>query len=478
MSLIQDAKILAEQAKKYHEHLSHNHVLFEVYEGDLLKYVKQDVEKQITGQSAELAVMRISPINILKMVIDKLSRIYNDKTQREFMGTDLDKEILSYYDQCMRTQVVMQLANEYFNLFKNASVEPFLDDETLKPKLRVMPSDRYFTYSNNIKDPAKVTHFVKIIGKRTLANGRESLIMFAYTKDEFLIFDDKGNPVPELMQQVETGMINTYGVIPMAYTVRTNDGVMPKPDTDTLTMTRLIPVIITDINFAVMFQSFSIFYGIDVDEENLKMNPNAFWRLKSDPNGGGKPSVGIIKPEVDSDKVMNLIQSQMAMWLQSRNIRPGATGQLTAENFASGISKMVDEMDTSAERTKQVPFFEKLENDLWALVINNHNRVWSKQRGFEYPQELSSEAAVKVTFSEQKPEVSYTQILDDVIKELKAGLTSRKKALARLNPDLDDEELDEYIKEIDEERTTEIEMDGEDDSSNEAGSEDESAGAI
>jgi hypothetical protein len=360
--------------------------------------------------------------------------------------------MLEWYAKQYRINVAMQLANEFFNLFKNCSPEPFFDDQTKSPGLRVVPSDRFFVASKDAINPMRPTHYVKIMGKRSLANGRESTIFYAFTDSEFLIFDDKGEPIPEFMSAVQSGTTNPYGVIPNPYIVRSYDKIMPNKDTDTLAMTTLVPVLLTDVNYAIMFQCFSIIYGIDVDDENLSMNPNAFWRLKSDPTQqSSRPQVGIIKPEVDSDKVVSLVQTELSLFLQSRNIRPGAVGQLGAENFQNGISKMIDEMDTSADRKKQVPYFQELEQQLWVRTIKNLHPIWSQKDGYKYIEQFSDQAEVEIIFPEQRPDVSFSALLDDEIKMLEKKLTTRKRSLKKLNPDMEDAEIDLLITEIDNE---------------------------
>lgn len=454
MGLLQDAKWLAEEYENNSGLLSYNREMFEIFEGDLLCHLLEALKGQLNERAFEQAQHRAAPINFLRSLVDKLSRIYNDHTIRRFKGTPKDIEMLEWYAKQYRINVNMQLANEYFNMFKNCAPEPFFDDQTKSPGLRIIPSERFFVCSKDVVNPMRMTHFVKIMGKRKLLNGRESTIFFAFTSNEFLIFDDKGEVIPDLMANVESGPLNPYGVIPNCYIVRSNDKIMPNKDTDLLSMTKLIPVLLTDINYAVMFQCFSIVYGIDVDDENLKMNPNAFWRFKSDPaQPNAKPQVGIIKPEVDSDKVISLCQTELALFLQSRNIRPGAVGQIGAENFQNGISKMIDEMDTSADRKKQVPYFQDLEQQLWTRTIKNLHPVWSQRDGFKYSDQFSDQAEVEVIFPEQRPDTSYTQTLDDCIKELKESLTTRKRALKKLNPDMEDTDVDQLIAEIEEDKS-------------------------
>lgn len=245
---------------------------------------------------------------------------------------------------------------------------------------------------------------------------------------------------------------------------------MPIPDSDLLAMVKLFPVLLTDINYATMYQSFSIIYGIDVDDENLKLAPNSFWRFKSDPTSDAKkPEIGTIKPSVDTDKVIQLIQAQMSMWLQSRSIRPGNTGQLNTENFSSGISKIVDEMDTVEDRSKQVPFFERAEEQLFDLIINHLHPVWIKQPGYDTRLGFTAGARVQVEFQEQKPMQDFSKLIDDAIKLRDAGLITNLAAIKMIYPDLTESEYKELAANVESSITINLPTDQEEDQEEQTG---------
>jgi len=455
MSLRDDTKYIA---KKYQEHggkLDHNAQLFDIYEGNLIQYVLEALSTELSPETYQQAKFRVAPVNILRRLVEKLAKLYNSPPMRTISKLS-DADLLDFYIKMFDINTVGGESNEFFNLFKNTALEPYLDAR-LNPRLRVIPSDRFFVCSTNPCDPMQVTHFVKIIGKQVnYVTGKECVVLYVYSDTEFLIQDSDGNILDDMMTERQIDGVNPYGAIPFVYAVKSRQSLNPPSDTDTLAMTKLFPVLLTDLNYAVKFQCFSIIYGINIDEENLKMSPNVFWRLKGDPTAGGDPKVGVIKPEVDSDKVIQLIQAELAMWLQSRNIRPGSVGSLTSENFASGVSKMVDEMDTVEERQRQVPYFKKFEEALWSLMINNMHPVWSKSVGFPQGKQFAPGSFVTVEFSEQLPMQDRTALLDSLIKEIASGLTTVKIALKKLNPELNEAKIDLLLAEIEAANTVEI----------------------
>lgn len=454
--------------------LKHNKILFEIFEGELLKYVLADLQQQLRPESYNSIRHRVAPINVLKKLVDKLSKIY-EKPPVRMINNDSpgDKTLYEFYWKHMGPDENFNHANEFYNMFKNTFIEPFVQDG--KPMMRSIPSHQFLVFGADEINPMRVTHLVKIMGnfvklgsqgKGDNLPDRHVQKLFIYTDKEFLIVDSEF----EVMQSAMTAANNThgknpFGTIPGEYINRSRNKLTPLPDTDTLQMTKLFPILISDMNFAIMFQAFSIIYGIDLDEENLSMSPNAFWRFKTDRKAGGdiKPEIGVIKPELDTDKVIAAIKFQLVFWLESRNIRPGNVGKMTGGDFANGISKMIDEMDTSSERTKQIPVFQKAEASFWKKIANNFHPVWAREGKIDLTTSFSSNVEVNVEFQEQRPNIKRSEIISEQKEEIDAGFTTRKRAIKKLNPGMTEKEVLELMAEVDAERTIEI-----DDGSNDA----------
>lgn len=473
MALKDEIELIVKEINDRQMYLQHNAVLLDILDGNLLQYIMDDLKKQLSPQSYETIKHRISPINMLKRVMDKKSRIYSGGVVREVQnGSETDNELLSFYIESMNLKSTMPLSNVMFNLHKGNSLEPYINSK-MQPKLRVLPFDRFLVLGLDPVEPERVTHFVKCMGSyKDVARAynlmyKESFnsdmkVYYVYTESEFIIITNKGEIQYELMNILGNDIgVNPLGVLPQVYINKSQIEVMPTQDTDVLRMTKLIPVLLSDLNFAVMFQSFSVVYGVDLSISNLEFSPSAFWDLKSDPASNKEPKVGVIKPEVEIQTVMNFIMSQIALWLQSQNIRPGATGEASPEQFASGIAKIVDESDTSEDRKQQVNYYIDAEKNLWDLIMHHYHPYWVANGMIDTKLLFTPTATVSVTFPEQKPEIARTVVLDEQIKELEANLTTTKRALMKLNPDLSNDQIEELMDEIEEENTIEVEEESE-----------------
>ncbi len=459
MSLRTDAKMIAAIYDGMKGTLSCNHRLLDIYEGNLLYYIQESLKAQMSQRAYDSAKHRIPPINLLKRVVDKVSTIYSTKPERELTGTETDQEMYQWYMDNYQIDVQGQLANEYFSMHRAVAWEPYMDSEFM-PRLRTLPYDRFFVVAANPSDPLEVTYFVKVMGVMSLEKQQgknkamvDKMILYCYSATEFLIIDEDGDPIDSMMAAMGADGVNNFGMIPFVYMNRSKIRVNPKPDTDMEAMTILVPVQLTDINYALMFQAFSIIYTVDVDSENMQLNPNVVWNLKSDATSDKKPEVGSIKPSLDSDKAMAAVQEQLGLWLQSRGIRPGATGQANTEMSLSGMSKMVDEMDATQERKKIIPFFQQAEYDLFDLIKYGLHPIYIRNPSFQYRAPFTADCELSVEFAEQTAVRTRKDILDEVVIELDKGLVSRESAMERLNPEMTDEQITEEMLQIETEKT-------------------------
>ncbi len=431
--------------------LDHNAKLIDNNEGNLLEHLLKDLKEQMSLQSFDQCKHRVAPINVLNKIIEKISAIYLPAPTRRIVGTDSDQELFAWYQDQFQAGGVglnsfMSETVKALNLCKSVAVQPFCHN--LSPRLRVLRNDHMFVFSTDKVDPMSPTHLVTL---DMLPNGETEYT--AYTDQEFLIFNDKKEiNHAEMAAMDNPAGINVYGVLPFVYQSLSRRRLMPLPDTDVLKMTKLIPLLFSDLNYAVMFQAFSIVYGIDIDDEAIARAPNAFWRFKSDPNSDKKPEIGSIKPEVDIEPTMALIQSQLAFWLNTKGIRPGAIGKLDKDNFASGISKIVDEMDTTQLKESMIETMTPFEMKLWDLIMHKLHPVWVQQGIIGTKTLFSPDAKLEIVFNVDPPAASRGDEVVDLQTERDAGFNSTRRCIQQLNPLMDDEEIDALIVEIDAEK--------------------------
>lgn len=449
-------KDLANHIEANHKNFKIHENMFDIYDGNLSKHLDQWIEGQLSStEAAKYAKLRKSPINILRKVVDKLSSIYQQNPSRSVLnGRPMDSEILFEYEKSFKINQKMNLSNEFFNMCRSTLIQPYIHQGVAR--LRPIPNNKFLVYSNDQIDPTYPTHVMVCTGVDGNASVSKT-IWNVWSNEEFFIMDSDGVLREKEMRSLGfEDTTNTIGRIPFVYVNRSSTSLIPPPDVDMFVMTMLIPGLLTDLNYASMFSMFSIIYGIDIDNSQLQMAPSSFWFLNSDPDTDKKPQLGTIKPEASVTETLELIKSQMAFWLQTKNIRPGTVGDTQGSSFASAISKMVDEADTTDERKKQEEFFHDAEEDLWDLITKYLHPYWVANGSIKKMPLFSPSVEIDVSFNEVIPLINRGDIVRNLQAEVDAGFISRKRAIKKLNEGFTDQDVEDLIQEIDQENSVSV----------------------
>lgn len=424
------------QIRDHEEYLAANAEKLDVFEGNLLPHVKEVMKNSLSDNYFQKIKERIIPINVLTRIIDKLSKVYINEPIRT---DELYQDFIDRVQKEASLDMEMSLADAYSHLFKGYALEPFLEDD--KIRVRVLPFDRFIPISTDYKNPTRLTDFIKCMGK-----SNDKKIYFAYTDTEFYAFNQDGDELPSFYEGNEG--LNIIGRIPVVYGNRSRQSIVPTQDTDIMQLTKMVPILLSDLAGAIMFQCFSIIVGINVKAENLTMSPNAFWSLKADNKAEtGNPSIQTIKPEADIDKVLTFIKQTFAFWLETKGVRIGSLNNIDAGNAASGISKIIDEMDVYEIKKQQILFFKKEEADFWDLM-KYMNNFWITQDGYTGTV-IGDDYNPKVVFDEPSPEISRDSYFNTIDKEYKGGYLDAESAIRQLYPDLDQNTVEERAEELD-----------------------------
>ncbi len=439
---------------RHRDYLAYNNRLMLVHEGQLRNEIEDSLRAELSPASYAKAIKRVPSINLLIRIIDKLSRVYSEPVLRTLTNT-VDHELLTYYVDAANVNERMASANRMLNLHKCVALEPFVKNG--RPRLRVIPAHQFLVFSDDAVDPMCPTVFIKIMGKELKTQfvtrdgakadreeTREVDVYHLYSDDEFLIIDSDGSVRDDKMAAVGNDGTNPVGVIPFVYVNRSDFRLVPVPDTDTLDNTILIPKLLADLNYAVQFQSHSILVAVDLKvPADVAASPDAIWSLVSDGDEGKQGRIDAIKPSVDIEKVLMLVQTTLAIWLESRNIKAGTFGQIQAQNAASGIAKLIDEADATQDRQAQCGRFHTAEVELWKLLARMH-KYWTETGQANEKRLFSEEIEVSVRFPDQRPIVSDKDKVEEVRLQMEAGLMNRRQALEKLYPYLTEEEVDRW----------------------------------
>jgi len=197
MSLFDEKPLIKRHIDNNRKILKHNTNLFDIYEGELLPQLEKELKTQLSLKSYRTAMGRIAPINLMKRIVDKLSKIYSKDPTRVITGSANDTKLFEGYFRSMRINKQMNFSNEFFNTFKNNLIMPFANQGTVK--LRVVPSERFLPMSTDPVEPTRMTHLILFMGVRLSDKGSLDEIIHVYTDEEFMIVNQEMETQFDLM---------------------------------------------------------------------------------------------------------------------------------------------------------------------------------------------------------------------------------------------------------------------------------------
>jgi hypothetical protein len=275
-----------------------------------------------------------------------------------------------------------------------------------------------------------MTEFVKIISSKKVRDGSDIIWeneYESYTTEEFVKFSSRKNIIEN--------QPNEYKMIPIVYKTRDCVTLMPEPDEDTFNMVTLLPLILTDLNFAIKYQCFSIFYTVNCKAKNMTISPNAVWNFESTGQDGDKPELGMLSPSAKVEDVLKAIRAEYTMWLEEKGLKLDSLNQ-TSEQI-SGIAKAIDMADVTNDINYQRGIFVEAEKELLKLYgLMTTGREWEVDVGFE------TQSIFEETPSEK---------VERITKKLTFGLISKQRAIEEANAHMSKEAIDEMKKDIEKE---------------------------
>ena len=190
-------------------------------------------------------------------------------------------------------------------------------------------------------------------------------------------------------------------MIPFTYIAESDDGnLIPISDDDLVNMQIAIDLLLTDLAFASKYQLWSILAFIGADSENVDFNPNSILSLPAD------SSVQVIKPDLDSDKALAMVEQLVGLLLTTKNLSVGdVSGKLSTSNAASGVSKMLDSAETTEDRKDQQAFFSNAEKEFWRKFAHNILPVWVNQGRIDkrFAGSFSDDFELSIRFADPRP---------------------------------------------------------------------------
>ena len=425
---------------------------FLMFHGKTEEIIKEAIAKEYAQPQtvSELSGRIICP-NFISKIITKLSGVYIQPPLRKVVDNNSsDTELVEELEDKMCLNQRMKEANRYFKLFKRNLMELYVDEYGY-PYARNLPRHTYEVFSFSMITPNKPDVVVKII-KEDASTDKQ--LLSVWSDESHWVISGKGEIVAEAMAQMNNFEgVNPYGELPFVYINESSYSVDPIQDDDLIRLSIAIPVILTDISWATKYQSNSIIYTIGF-EGVIPSAPNSAVNLPFGPDGQ-KPEINQIKPEVDTDKVISMVQTLVALLLSTKSLSVNTVQtKLDASNAASGIAKMLDQAESIEDKRDQQEYFEKAEKQMWKLLKDHLIPVWRAQQTIapELNKEFSPNFEIDVFFMEPKVMITEKEQIEISKARLDAGFSTLEMELQNIYPQMSREQIEELKMAIEEDK--------------------------
>lgn len=429
-----------------------DHKRFMMFHGSTEAIIKEAIAREYTKpETIDELCGRLIPINFTNKIVTKLAGVYTQAPVRQTLDSSVsDTELMDTYVEKMCLNMRMKEANRYFKLFKRNLMEIYVD-EFGYPYVRNLPRHTYEVFSFKSLTPNRPDVVVKILRDDKTTDNQ---VFSVWSDESHFVIDGRGQVKSESMLGMNNpDGLNPYGKLPFVYINESSYSCDPIPDDDLMRMSIALPIILTDISWATKYMSNSILYTVGF-EGTIPSAPNSVFNMPFGPDGQ-QPSLNQIKPEVDTDKVISMVQTLVALLLSTKSLAVSTVQtQLNAGNAASGIAKMLDNAESVEDKKDQQEYFEKAEKELWKLLRDNLIPAWRTQNKLDADlnKQFSPNFDVDVFFMEPKVMITESEQIDISKKRLDAGFSTLEMELKAIYPQKSNEQILELVDAINEEK--------------------------
>lgn len=416
---------------------------FEIYQDDLMKYVKSYLRGLYSDETLKEMPI-IASVNLAKRTINQEASIYKTAPKRTFVGlSDEQIKVIEQVYQDLALDKKLLKSNQYYKLQKQTHIQilPFqgklMARVLLNHHLDVVPSDlnpemadayivNGYDKSQNLDVQAESDGTNQSIGEKD--DYKASLNRYAlWSKDFNFIMDGNGNIISGPNVANDLQMLPFVEVAPdkdFEYWVRGGQAI-----TD---FTIQYNGALTDLGHVVRMQGFAQAWlkgPENLIPQNVQIGPNFVLKLPVDPNNPVPIDFGFASPNSDIAGSISYIEMLLSNFLTSRGLDPRLiSGKGEAQNYSSGIERLLSMFEKFDASRSDLSTYEWVEKQLFKVISQYLNKFSGSILNYKIAP-IPETADVVVEF--QKPEMVQTEQdkLDNIARKKELGLMSDTDAI-------------------------------------------------
>lgn len=167
------------------------------------------------------------------------------------------------------------------------------------------------------------------------------------------------------------------------------------------------------------------------------------------------PTMEFLQPNSPLGDYNSIMQDMTSVLLSSNNMSPNSiSGSGNAKSFNSGFQAMIEHADNFEAIERDKPLMMDAEQDAWPKIAAIHNWQFDNDLLNQDARALgkfSDDFKIEIQFADMKPIESDQERINDVDKLMSLNLITRRDALRKLNPLLQDDQIEQKLLELKEE---------------------------
>lgn len=463
---------------------------FEIYRDQTRKWVFKALKKQnLKEETLRQMEASVSNLSILKKVVNKLAKVYQTAPIRQVESDD-DRAKIDMLEDELDFDTAMAKTNRYLELSKNAIVYVVPQKNVIqslnssKPifdlKVKVLNSHAYdpildfdncevargFVLSDY--NEASSNEFEQYTGKRSRkfddpvqdsmsGVSREGKEYIFWTNLYHFTTNHKGEIIKDKSPE---DLKNPVVMLPMiSFNYDTDGDFWAYGGNDLVDGSIAINLDITNMTDIANIQG----YGqVVVKGENipsvLEFGPHTALVFKTNA-GEEKPDVDVLSNNPPIMDWMSMIEQKVALLLSTNNLSPrNVATKLDATNFPSGISQLIEQSEVTFDIEDKQKIFQDNEPVIWEVIRRWMEVLTAKKQASAALAEIGTfkDSDVNLIFPRNKAVVTEAEKLDNLKKRQELGINSEIEILMIDNPDLSEEEAQEKLDKIKEEKQAKL----------------------
>jgi hypothetical protein len=491
---ISERKKIIKEIEGPENHMRKNQVYVreEMYNDLTYKYVFESLKEQLSSKSIREMQYSISNINILKKVIDKLSRVYTYGVSRSLDDSNYQQSLDTLVDK-LDMNNRMKLANRQYRRDLNAALyarptktqDSKEDIPVYHTELSVLPpylydviesqEDRHtpLVYILSSFDQRANTHYTsldaayrgryrslnvpsdgidQVIADRKEDVGKGKHKTYIWWTAHYHFTTDKSGEIVS-----GPDITNPIGELPFVeLSARNVNNFWSEGGDDLVQGTVLINSMLSHINNIGVVQGYGQFYAMGEKlTRQFEFGPNKallFEYSKEDV----KPDIGFVSASPNLRALLDVVETYTALLLSTRNLSTSAVkmsldGGLSAP---SGVAMMLDKAESTEDVEDQRSIFVSADPKIISKINRMNNYFYSNNllnEAYEdclYPPELEA----NILFGKSSSLMTETEKVDMLSKRKDLGLNTKVELIRLDNPDLTYEEAEQKLLKLQEER--------------------------